>query len=146
MNHSTNYLQHNHFICHQSYPLHKQVALWQSPESWISFDRCVTLWSDFHWWPGPGPEWWAACGPGGPGGRWGHQSNSDTRARNITTLHITAQYRMIVQDISDLTGTEEHTMIVTGEFLTKMNYLLVLMGVIFTLLCLLLTVCVIMWV
>lgn len=51
---------------------------------------------------------------------------------------------MIVQDISDLTGTEEHTMIVTGEFLTKMNYLLVLMGVIFTLLCLLLTVCVIM--
>lgn len=51
---------------------------------------------------------------------------------------------MIVQDISDLTRTEEHTMIVTGEFLTKMNYLLVLMGVIFTLLCLLLTVCVIM--
>ena len=43
-----------------------------------------------------------------------------------------------------MTTTHQDTMIVTGEFLTKMNYLLVLMGVIFTLLCLLLTVCVIM--
>ena len=51
---------------------------------------------------------------------------------------------MIVQDISDMASSDEDTMIVTGEFLTKMNYLLVLMGVIFTLLCLLLTVCVIM--
>ena len=51
---------------------------------------------------------------------------------------------MIVQDISDMRDTDEQTMIVTEEFLTKMNYLLVLMGVIFTLLCLLLTVCVIM--
>ena len=59
------------------------------------------------------------------------------------TVHST-QYRMIVQDISDMRDTDEQTMIVTGEFLTKMNYLLVLMGVIFTLLCLLLTVCVIM--
>ena len=86
-------------------------------------------------------EWCVA--PCGPGGRWGHQSNSDTRPVNITTLHST-QYRMIVQDISDMRDTDEQTMIVTGEFLTKMNYLLVLMGVIFTLLCLLLTVCVIM--
>ena len=43
-----------------------------------------------------------------------------------------------------MTSRDEDTMIVTGEFLTKMNYLLVLMGIIFTLLCLLLTVCVIM--
>ena len=56
----------------------------------------------------------------------------------------TVQYRMIVQDISDMTSTDEDTMIVTGEFLTKMNCLLILMGIIFTLLCLLLTVCVIM--
>ena len=51
---------------------------------------------------------------------------------------------MIVQDISDIRSPDEDTMIVTGEFLTKMNYLLVLMAIIFTLLCLLLTVCVIM--
>ena len=38
-------------------------------------------------------------------------------------------------------GEHSAEMVVTAEFVTKMNFLLVLMAVIFTLLCLLLAVC-----
>ena len=40
-----------------------------------------------------------------------------------------------------LGGEHSAEMVVTAEFVTKMNFLLVLMAVIFTLLCLLLAVC-----
>jgi len=51
---------------------------------------------------------------------------------------------MIIQDILGEGEDSGERMVITTEFLTKINCLIVLMGVIFTLLCLLLTVCVIM--
>ena len=132
-------------ICHQIDQFQKQVHIDHLQKAGC---HCyVILWSGFLPWP----KTVMSCGvwPRVVPGRVG----ASVKLRQPSSQHHALQcragriaHRMIVQDISDIRSPDEDTMIVTGEFLTKMNYLLVLMAIIFSLLCLLLTVCMIMWV
>merc|ERR1712020_594939 len=57
------------------------------------------------------------------------------------STQYTVQHSMETEVETVVGGEHSAEMVVTAEFVTKMNFLLVLMAVIFTLLCLLLAVC-----
>ena len=59
----------------------------------------------------------------------------------VHSAQYSTQYSMETEVETVLGGEHSAEMVVTAEFVTKMNFLLVLMAVIFTLLCLLLAVC-----
>ena len=66
---------------------------------------------------------------------------SEHHSTQYSTVQYSTQYSMETEVETVVGGEHSAEMVVTAEFVTKMNFLLVLMAVIFTLLCLLLAVC-----